>query len=84
MNVIFSDRVNRGGCTYDCSGVWTRGATGIAWKVVVRHTDVVCRPSGVIDDGLSDDEVRDVICQLVCDSISEAVSARLTRVQPLL
>jgi hypothetical protein len=73
MNMIFSGSHTRETLIYDYSGVWIRRSGGIDWKAIVRHADVVCKPSGVIDDGLNDDDVLKVIRLLVEQSIHDAV-----------
>ena len=70
MNIIYNGSITRDGTIYDYSAVWTRRSGGIPWKAIVRHADVVCRPSGVLDDVLTDGQVRQVITQLVDDSIA--------------
>lgn len=69
MNVIFDGQIARGEVVYDYVGIWTRRSGGLDWKAVVRHLDVVARPSGTLDDSLNDDQVREVIHVLVDDSI---------------
>ena len=69
MNVIFDGQIARGEVVYDYVGIWTRRSGGLDWKAVVRHLDVVSRPSGTLDDSLNDDQVREVIHVLVDDSI---------------
>jgi hypothetical protein len=71
MNTIFNDTISRSAITYDYSGIWTRRMGGIAWKAIVRRSDVVCRPSGTLDDVLTDDQVRQVIRELVTLSIAD-------------
>jgi hypothetical protein len=79
MNIIYNGSITRDGTIYDYSAVWTRRSGGIAWKAIVRSADVVCRPSGVLDDILTDGQVRQVITQLVADSIAAArLPARVT------
>ena len=70
MNIIYNGSITRDGTIYDYSAVWTRRSGGIAWKAIVRNSDVVCRPSGVLEDVLTDGQVRQVITQLVDDSIA--------------
>src|SRR3954471_18923631 len=72
MNTIFNGRITRAEVVYDYSGVWTRRSGEIVWKAVVRNADVVCRPQGVLDDILTDREVRDVIRELVVVSVADA------------
>ena len=74
MNNIFSGNITRDNAVYDYSGVWTRRSGGVDWKAVVRHADVVCRPSGTVDDGLSDAEVRKVIQELVRVGVDDALA----------
>jgi hypothetical protein len=76
MNIIYNGSIKRDGIIYDYSAVWTRRSGGIDWKAIVRGADVLCRPSGVLDDVLTDGQVRQVITQLVSDSIESLVSER--------
>ena len=73
MNIIYTGSIKRDGIIYDYSAIWTRRSGGIDWKAIVRNSDVVCRPSGVLDDVLTDGQVRQVITQLVNDSIAALV-----------
>jgi hypothetical protein len=73
MNTIFSGSHTRDALIYDYSGIWTRRSGGIDWKAIVRNADIVCKPSGVIDDGLNDEDVLKVIRLLVEQSIQDAV-----------
>jgi hypothetical protein len=75
MNTIFSGSHTREALIYDYSGVWIRRSGGIDWKAIVRNADVVCKPSGVIDDGLNDDDALQVIRLLVEQSIQDALEA---------
>lgn len=73
MNTIFNDTLTRADVIYDYSGVWTRRSGGIDWKAIVRNADVICRPSGTLeDDALTDQQVREVIRALVSVSIDDA------------
>ena len=73
MNTLFNGIATRAKIRYDYSGVWTRRSGGIDWKAVVRNADVVCRPSGTLDDVLTDDEVRQAIRELVMISVADAI-----------
>jgi hypothetical protein len=75
MNTIFSGSHTRDTLIYDYSGIWTRRSGGVDWKAIVRNADIVCKPSGVIDDGLNDDDVLKVIRLLVEQSIQDAVES---------
>lgn len=77
MNVIFDGQIARGEVVYDYVGIWTRRSGGLDWKAVVRNIDVVSRPSGTLDDALNDDQVREVIRELVDDSIVGAEPLRI-------
>ncbi len=74
MNTIFSGSYTLGDLVYDYSGVWVRRSGGIDWKAVVRNADVVCRPSGTIDDEINDRDAVRVIKHLVEDSIETAIA----------
>src|SRR5215217_327270 len=76
MNIIYNGSIKRDGTIYDYSAVWTRRSAGIDWKAVVRNSDVVCRPSGILDDILTDGQVGQVITGLVSDSIAAPAPAR--------
>jgi hypothetical protein len=76
MNIIYNGSITRDGTIYDYSAVWTRRSGGIDWKAIVRNTDVVCRPSGILDDVLTDGQVRQVITQLVSDNLASVAPAR--------
>ena len=82
MNVIFDGQIARDEVVYDYVGIWTRRSGGLDWKAVVRNTGVVSRPSGTLDDALNDDQVREVIRELVDDSIAGADSAS-TGIRPV-
>jgi hypothetical protein len=72
MNTIFNGKITRSTIIYDYAGIWTRRSGGIDWKAVVRSSDVVCRPSGKLDETLTDHEVREVIRELVSLSVADA------------
>jgi hypothetical protein len=74
MNIIYNGSIERDGTIFDYSAVWTRRSGGIDWKAIVRSSGVVCRPSGVLDDVLTDGQVRQVITQLVSDSIASLIA----------
>ena len=74
MNTIFSGSITRQELVYDYSGVWTRRPGGVDWKAVVMGATVVCRPSGTVDEGLDDVEVRQVIRELVKISVDDALA----------
>jgi hypothetical protein len=76
MNTIFNGSYTHGDLVYDYSGVWVRRSGGIDWKAVVRNADVVCRPSGTIDDEINDREAVSVIKRLVEDDIQTALAER--------
>jgi hypothetical protein len=65
VNTIFSGRITHGEVICDYSGVWTRRSAGIDWKAIVRSSDVLCKPSGILDEELTDAQVREVIRELV-------------------
>jgi hypothetical protein len=76
VNIIFSGSCALDDTIYDYSGIYTRRSGGTDWKAVVLNSDVVCRPSGVIDDGLTDDQILEVIKQLIVQSIDDAEARR--------
>ena len=71
MNTIFNGRITRAEVVYDYSGVWMRRSGAILWKAIVRNADVVCRPSGTLDDVLTDAEVMQAIKELVTVSVAD-------------
>jgi hypothetical protein len=72
MNTIFNDCITRDDVVYDYSGVWMRRSGAIVWKAIVMNADVVCRPSGTLDDVLTDTEVKQAIKELVTVSVADA------------
>lgn len=76
MNNIFSGSFTRDDLIYDYSGIWLRKVGCVEWKAVVMNEDVVCRPSGRVDDGLSEAEVLEVIRQLVEISVADALAEK--------
>jgi hypothetical protein len=79
MNTIFLGSYLTGGLIYDYSGIWIRQSGRIDWKAIVRNEDVVCRPSGTIDDGINDPDAEQVICRLVEQSIEDTLERRRRR-----
>jgi hypothetical protein len=73
VNIIFSGSCSLDDTIYDYSGIYTRRSGGTDWKAVVLNADVVCRPTGVIDDGLNEDEILEVIRHLIMQSIEDVV-----------
>jgi hypothetical protein len=81
---IFNGCISRLNIVYDYAGVFTRYADRIVWKAVVRHSHVVCRPAGTLDQNqLSDGELNEVIRQLVAESIAEALASSYRGVRQL-
>lgn len=76
MNNIFSGTFTRAGLIYDYSGVWSPLGAGISWKAIVRNADVVCRPSGTLTDGLTPEEIMEVITRLIELNIVETLEAQ--------
>ena len=76
MNTIFNGETTLNDTVYDYSGVWVRGGGKIAWRAVVRSTDVVCRPSGNFGDEVSDSDARAVVRELVKLSVEDALAQR--------
>ena len=72
MNTIFNGRITRSEVIYDYSGIWSRRSGGVDWKAIVLSADVVCRPSGTLDEALTDQQVREVIRELVAVNIADA------------
>jgi hypothetical protein len=79
MNTIFIGRYITGGLIYDYSGIWIRQSGRIDWKAIVRKEDVVCRPSGTIDDGINDPDAEQLISRLVEESIEATLEQRKRR-----
>ena len=82
MNNIFTGTYTRGGVTYDYSGIWSPLGAGISWKAIVRHADVVCRPAGMLSDGLTPEEILDIIRQLIELNIVETLEATHAAQEP--
>lgn len=78
MNQIFSGSLRKDDQIYDYSGIWSRKPGAVEWKSVVRNEDVVCRPSGQLDDALTDEEIVEAIRQLVEISVLDALEASRT------
>jgi len=68
MNNVFTGGARRQERTYDYSGIWSRAAGRISWKAVVRSEDVVCRPSGSLDEELPNDDVILAVVKLLIES----------------
>jgi hypothetical protein len=75
MNNIFTGTYTRDGRIYDYSGVWVPHGMAISWKAIVRNADVVCRPSGTLSDGLTQEEILEVITRLIELNIVESLEA---------
>jgi hypothetical protein len=78
MNIIFSGGATRFGRIYDYCGFWSRERGRTSWKAIVRHSDVLCRPFGHIEEELGEAELLDVIREEIETSITEAL-CRKTR-----
>jgi hypothetical protein len=76
MNIIFTGGTTRLGRIYDYCGIWSRERGRTSWKAIVRHSDVLCRPFGLIEEELADGELLDVIRQQIESSITEALCQR--------
>lgn len=81
MNNIFSGTFTRNGLIYDYSGVWSPKGSAISWKAIVRNADVVCRPAGSLADGLTPEEVMEVITRLIELNIVETLEAHEAAVE---
>lgn len=73
MNIIFTGGTTRSGCIYDYTGIWSRKCGRTSWKAIVRNSGVVCRPFGVVEDEMSENELLAVIAQHIESSITEAL-----------
>ena len=80
MNNIFTGTFSRGGRIYDYSGVWSPHGVAISWKAIVRNADVVCRPAGTLSDGLTPEEIMEVITRLIELNIVETVEGQSSAV----
>ena len=76
MNNIFMGSYTIRGLLYDFSGIWSRREGKVEWKAVVRHADVVCRPSGTIHDEPSDSELIPLLKSLVRQDIEHVLERR--------
>ncbi len=76
MNNIFMGSYTANGVIYDYSGIWSRHAGKIEWKVTVRNADVVCRPHGVIHAEPAESDVAELLRHLVARDIQRWIKAR--------
>ena len=76
MNRVYCGSFTERGLIYDYSGIWTPLPAGVAWKAVVRNSDVVCRPSGRLDDACEETEILDTIRQRIKASVIEVIDRR--------
>jgi hypothetical protein len=65
MNYIFSGSFKRDDLIYDYTGVWSSAGARVSWKAIVRNASVVCRPSGEMEYGLSDEETLGTITRSI-------------------
>ena len=70
MNSLYSGTFTKRGVVYDYSGIWKPLAAGVAWKAVVRSTDAVRRPCGVLEDGYREQEILGMIHELIEASVT--------------
>ena len=77
MNNIYSGSFTKRGLIYDYAGIWTPLPAGVAWKAVVRNSDVVCRPSGKLSGACTQAEILEIIRQRIESSVVEALDRRL-------
>lgn len=76
MNNIFMGSYVMHGTTYDYAGIWTRGVSGIAWSAIVRSTDVVSRPRGLITDEQEGSIAEDIVKAAVEREIERVVGKK--------
>ena len=76
MNNIFSGRCRHEDVICDYVGIWAPTGHRVHWRAIVRSIDVVCRPSGTLQNASNDEDVLQAIKQLIDVSVIEALERR--------